>query len=542
MAGKSSRAHGDAERVAIVVVHGVAAHPRYEFQDQVSGLLTERLNRSAGRDDWTVDVVNPPGSVAPGADQPRPTISRVHRSNDSAGDPKHAFFDVIEAYWSPIDKGKTNWFLILRWLLRSTFAPLNTTARYIASFPKQFFDYGFIGGSLVLAFVLFGISIAYVWQSLSTILHITGIIQTTTSAGVLDALNANVSTTVGLPLKVVAWLLVGIVGAYVITQGGKAIVTTVQQFPILRRDPAALRGRIFAVSVPTVLGALLIFEMARAKFPQGSMGWKGVAFLVVVFVAFELGRGILSDFLVGFFGDVQIYCTHDENTALFDLRERIIDVTVDAMRRAVSPEQNGGYEYDRVIILAHSLGATIAMDAIIQLYQLKEQGGVSAEDFARIRAFVTLGSSLEKTRYFFDLSTPSRSLSFAQWRDDIYGALFTDDPKALRKPNGGAGIFWTNYWYFTDPICNKIESYRSYLRPGEALSDGSAIRAQRRSAEEDGEEGRVICRNERGTHRMSLIHPLIHSDYLYDDWFWNSSEDHIGALGIIADVLDGGAT
>lgn len=528
---------GSAKRVAVVVVHGVAAHPRYEFQDQVSGLLTDRLNRS-GDDAWVVDVVNPPGSVPAGADQPRPTLSRVHRKDDTAADPQHPFFDIIEAYWSPIDKGKTNWFYILRWLLRSTFTPLNTTARYVASVPKQFFDYSFIGGSLVLAFVLFGVSLAFVWQSLSTLLHVTGIIQTTTSAAVLDALNQNVATTVGPPLKIVAWLLVGIVGAYVVTQAGKAIVSTVKQFRILRKDWRALLGRVVALAVPTVIGSAMIYEMATVRFPAGMMGWMGVTFLVIVFVAFELGRGILSDFLVGFFGDVQIYCTHDENTALFDLRQRIIDVTVDALRRACSPEQNGGYEYDHVVVLAHSLGATIAMDAIIQLYQLKEQGGVSDEDFARIRSFVTLGSSLEKTRYFFDLSTPSRSLSFGQWRDDIYGALFTDDPKALKAKNGAAGIFWTNYWYFTDPICNKIESYRSYLKPGETLSEASAIRAQRQS-EDDGSQGRVICRNEQGTHGMSLIHPLIHSDYLYDDWFWTSSKNHIGALDIIAGTLDG---
>lgn len=534
------RKDASAKRIAVVVVHGVAAHPRYEFQDQVSGLLCERLNgEERSKDAWSVDVLNPPGLLPPGADQPRPTISRVHRTDDPANAPQKAFYDVIEAYWSPIDKGKTNWFFILRWLLRSTFTPLNTTARYVASFAKQFFDYCFIGGSLALAFLLFGISLAYVWVSFTTVLRVTGLIQTTSSAGVLDALNANVATTVGLPLKIVAWLAVGVIGAYVSTQAAKAIVSTIRQYRVLRNDPGALPGRILALSVLSLIGGALIYQMAVVRFPHGAMGWKGVAFLVLVFVAFELGRGILQDFLVGFFGDVQIYCTHDENSSLFDLRQRIIDVTVDAMRRAVSPGQNGGYEYDHVVVLAHSLGATIAMDAIIQLYHLKEQGGITGTDFSRVRAFVTLGASLEKTKYFFDLSTPSRSLSFGQWRGDVYGALFTDDPSAMHGPNGSAGIFWANYWYFTDPICNRIESYRSYLRPGEALSQGSSIRNERA---DDDEGGRLICRNERGAHRMSLLHPMIHSDYLYDDWFWTSSSGHIGALDIIAGIPEGRQT
>jgi hypothetical protein len=522
-----------AQRVAIVVVHGVAAHPRYEFQDQVSGLLRERLNATQpANDEWVVDVLNPPGSIPAGADEPRPTISRVHRKRDPASAPKESLFDIIEAYWSPISKGKTNWFLILRWLLRSTFTPLNTTARYNASWQKQSFDYLFIGGALVLAFVLFGVSLAEVWQSLSTILHVTGLIRATTSEGVIDTLNANVSTTVGLPIKIVGWVFVGVIGAYLVTQGAKATVSTVQQFHILRNDWRALMGRIVAVAVPSVLGALLIFQMASARFPGGVLGWQGVGFLVLIFVAFELGRAILQDFLVGFFGDVQIYCTHDENSNLFDLRERIIDVTVDAARRAISPDRNGGYTYDRVIIFAHSLGATIAMDAILRLYQLAEQGGVSAEDFSRIRAFITLGASLEKTKYFFDVATPSRSLSFGQWRSDVYGALFTSDRDAVQAPDGSAGIFWANYWYFTDPICNRIESYRSYLRPGDALSEGSALRIERRLESNGDEAGRVICRNEQGVHSASLLHPIIHSDYLYDDWFWGS------ALPIITCGLD----
>jgi hypothetical protein len=33
---------------------------------------------------------------------------------------------------------------------------------------------------------------------------------------------------------------------------------------------------------------------------------------------------------------------------------------------------------------------------------------------------------------------------------------------------------------------------------------------------------------------MTPLHPLIHSDYLFDPWVWRSSDGHIGVLDVIA--------
>lgn len=546
-----------AQRVAVVVVHGVAPHPRYEFQDQVAGMLCDRLNgadEAHKNDKWIVDVVNPKEAISPGDDVPQPTISCVHRADDSAVGAIRDVFDIIEAYWSPIDKGRTNWFYVLRWILRSVFTPINTTARYVASWQKQLFDYVYIGGALVAAFTLFAISLSFVWQSLATILAITGLTRPTSAGSLVERLNTNVNASGGIPIKIVVWLLVGVVGAYLVTQAAKAILVLILQQRSLRENRIAVVQRVVSISVLAAVGMGLIYQMATAQFPDGRLGWVGSEFLVIIFVTYELGRALLVSFLVGFFGDVQVYCTHDENSAFFDLRERIIDTAVDAIRRAISPNENGGVRYDRVVLLAHSLGATIAMDAIIRVYQLKEQGGVSEEDFQRIRTFVTLGASLEKTKFFFDVATASKSQSFTQWRNDVYGSLFTDDFAVLKNSNDSApGIFWANYWYFEDPICNKIESYRSYLQLGEELSEANVLRAERRFADGEyaagklGIRGRIICRNEQGHKRVSPLHPMLHSDYLYDDWFWDSSTAqrkkpaHLGALDVIAFHLLGGS-
>ena len=487
-------------RVAVVCVHGVAAHPRYEFQDQVAGDLCSRLNERAADTSWKTVVINPSNVLEPGTDDPRPTVTRVCRADE---DGPATYFDVTEAYWSPLDKGSTNWLFVLSWLFRTVFAPFNTAARIEAPFAKQFFDYGFIGGALVLTFGLFGLSIYAAWRSLNSILTITGLFRQSTVGQAFGVLNSTVNTPSGQPVAVVLWLLVGIVGAFLVGQALAAIFKTWQQREALSENRGAIWHRAVAIGVLTILGTTLIYAMARAHFAHGSLGWDGVAFLVIVFIAFQIGRGLLVDFIVGFFGDVQIYTTRDENDArFFGLRDEIMDTAVTAMMRAVSPRMNGGIRYDRVIVVAHSLGATIATDALAKLRQACGQGALTYHEFGRIRAFIMLGSSLEKTRYFFNVAGETPSQSFQAWRGSTFEAIFGSDPE-LAVAGNGERIFWTNYWYFQDPICNEMRTYGD------------------------------VCRNEEGHKHVTLSHPLLHSDYLDDPWFWFSSAGHLGALDII---------
>ncbi len=494
------------ERVAIVAVHGVDSHPRYEFQDEVAGDLCDRLNEREGKKTWALEVINPRGVLAEGQDDPLPTTTRVLHAGDDAMEPKQSIYDVIEAYWSPIDKGATNWFSILMWILNSVFAPFNTTARVEAPFAKQFFDYGFIGGALVVAFVLFGISITAVWLASVQVLTVTGLMTHSSVGEAITLLNANAAAPGGARIKIVVWLLVGIGGAFLVGQAVAAIGKTGLQRGALRKNPAAIWHRALAIGILVVFGGALIYGMAVAKFPKGSMGWTGVGLLIGIFLAFQIGYALLIDFIVGFFGDVQIYTTRDENNAKFyGLRDAIMDTAVTAIMRAVTPERNGGYDYDRVIVLSHSLGGTIATDAIARLVQGSEQGAIARAALDKVRAFAMLGSSLEKTRYFFNVGGTTPSVSYEAWRGKAFEKIFGKDESLLRAKSGSK-IFWVNYWYFQDPICNEIRSYQDE------------------------------CRNEKGNRHATPLHPLIHSDYLDDPWVWVSSKDgsHLGLLDIIA--------
>ena len=282
------------------------------------------------------------------------------------------------------------------------------------------------------------------------------------------------------------------------------------------------------IAMLSIVGGVLLALSSALRMANGeALHWHVLSFLAA-FGAFEASRTVLVSFLVNFFGDTQIYTTVDENAIFYPLREAMLNIVTTRLVEAVSDRANDGRPYDRIIIAAHSLGSTIAMDAIIRLHQLSEQGAITPEQFARIRAFVTFGSPMEKTKYFFDVVNPSPSLAYDQWSNDIYGCLFTSDTTVLTQENrAGIGIAWLNYWYFTDPIGGPIASYRSFLRPGDSIADASKHRSQPQDA------APLVCHNERGDRTASLIHPIIHGDFLDDPWFWKSAPNHIGALEII---------
>jgi len=246
-----------------------------------------------------------------------------------------------------------------------------------------------------------------------------------------------------------------------------------------------------------------------------------VLILVLAAVSLALlGYRLAHDFFVNRIGDIQIYSTSDSNTPYAWYRERIIAIALRSLRRVLNLRHDGKPLYDRVYVFGHSLGSTIAMDALIRLQQAVEAGDVDEADWQRIAAFVTFGTALEKTRFFFGVGDTALAASYDQWRDDVHGRIFTGDPAVLRASRDGNlphTIFWGNYWYLRDVVANEVTTYRS--------SDPDPL-------------ARPTCYNvrlqERGT---PTTRPWVHSDYLGDPNFWRgldaSGRACMGALDIL---------
>lgn len=532
-------------RIGIVAVHGVIPQARYAFQDQVADELRNALDAlPAGNGPWQSSVVFPTPQPnvgnAPTTDPTNaPTISRVHRAAEAdPNDPTGDFFDVREAYWSPIDKGKTTSLGVLRWLLTTIFLPIDDTARYTERFRKIAWDVGFVMTAMLLGTACFVFSLlAAAWAIGAT--QMPGV-AVPSPLEALAYVGAPFTLLANLRPGIVAPLAAGFVGAYLAAQAiraGWSLAHNVRA--LVASDPIQLWSRIGAIGLLTLLAIVgIAYCVIAPSSGQSPMTVSGFA-LVVTVLLFQSGRALLLWFLLNFFGDVQIYTTRDENSEFFALREQILELVTGTIVDVAQYSTNGK-PYDRVYVMAHSLGSTIALDAIMRIYNAQKAETIPPGAWARIRAFITFGTSLEKTKYFFNAWSPTASQAYEEWQNDLYGPIFTADPAALAPAEQTAGIFWLNCWYFSDFISDEINSYRSFVLPNQPPSTRFANRARAQEhAKRDGVAvaGRLVAKNRGrfGDFAPWRFHFVTHGDYLDDEnWFWQSTDPNdVATIGVL---------
>src|SRR6202034_726467 len=151
------QAPGKPDAIGVVVIHGVMPRPRYGIQDLAARNLCLALEKDAhwsACGGWTSRVTNLKDPDVVQTLIPDPTISRVQVGDDEAPPLPTPFFDVIESYWSRLDKGKTTFASVSSWILQTLFVPLNTTARYAAPAVKTCYDFGLVVGGIALVVAL----------------------------------------------------------------------------------------------------------------------------------------------------------------------------------------------------------------------------------------------------------------------------------------------------------------------------------------------------------------------------------------------------
>lgn len=489
-------------RLAVVVVHGVRPHPRYATQDELGEQLAKALNRTAGattaKGPWRSSVTYPQNQ----SEGTLPTITRVSRQS-----PNSDIYDVIEAYWSPLTKHKASAFSVLSWLYRNVLVPANTDARLETPPPKMAFDLAYVGGAVLLAVAFLTIaSVLLVYCGL----RVFGLAQP-------SALGADWARLIVVSLATALDALFSVTVIQAIWSGFRSISDA---SPVPERGPHRRWGAI-AVLLLTGLGG--IAAVSFVPLPIG--GTFGVQWeIALATLLMVLARALVVDFLVSFFGDVEVYSSRDENDEYYMARSRVVHIAREAIASAIADRPFGQERsYDRVVVMGHSLGSVIAMDAIIALHHAHKEGAVPSSSWERLRSLVTYGTALEKARYFFDASMKvTLSSSFLAWRDEIYGPLFSAKREVLDGPPG-SGIHWSNYWYLPDPVANPIESYRSILDVHERLDQLPDIEMQLRQElpGDDSLERRLVCQNVELKSSFSPQHLMVHGDYVYDTNFWS---------------------
>jgi hypothetical protein len=214
-----------------------------------------------------------------------------------------------------------------------------------------------------------------------------------------------------------------------------------------------LAGALITV-VLSVLRLDFVLDLARAFRGSEDAGFEAtvpLAVSILTLIASGLGlAAIPKDYL----GDVEAWATYQETDVKNAARNETLERCVTTLTHVLNDPACA-----RVTIVAHSLGTSIAHDALLALKRRNEaQGSLKTvmdrpTPLGKIEHFITLGSPIDKIEYFFE-SYSSYSHRFKrvveQFRGDIGTAPFSN----RRRPH----IHWINYWDEGDIISGALHS------------------------------------------------------------------------------------
>ena len=526
--------------IAIVGVHGISPIQQYAFQDQLATGMLSYLNaqeavHETGRT-WSTMVYWPRVKSREGDPALKPSALRIYRDDEPDPEiPRSRVYDVYEGYWSPYSKNKTNVVSALKWLLNITFLATSSTASIPASWRKLFWDVGYVLTGLIIAVLcLAGAFVAgvFAWNEFITVFGSAGSAPPAFWTFVVNPLGQIGAVTwagwVQLAFDVlIAYLLVQLVVVWR-TRASEARRTRELRYDAREHghfDNETIAARTFH-RIATI--AFVVFVLALmaadaivlldAYSPDAATAivWHSVL-LVISVGLLQIARGI-GDFMVeDLLGDVQIYCTHDSNSAFYAIRQQIIGAVTKALLGALNAVDttrtdaagNAPPLYEKIHLAGHSLGTTVGLDVLIRVRQLAFEDPLLESAWPRIRSFTTFGTALEKTRFFFDVRNPTISAAQQQWENDVYGKYFTLHPETLHQPDNRDGIFWSNHWYFHDIVANRIVSYESDVAPGQSFHVWKGAH-----------NAHAICEDNEIPHARPPW-AFVHGDYLGDPLFWN---------------------
>lgn len=171
-------------------------------------------------------------------------------------------------------------------------------------------------------------------------------------------------------------------------------------------------------------------------------------------------------FLVQFVGDVAVYVEPHRVDRFNALREKIRKTVLDsaeAVYRAC--DSNGVPLYDRVVIVAHSLGSVVAYDTLNSLMRRDAAFGGTLQIVDRTAALITFGSPLDKTAYLFS----TQRASHLQHAQDALANTVQPLIQSGRRPA------WVNIHSWNDIISGQLDFYHVPGGPPvENLSDPNA--------------------------------------------------------------------
>jgi hypothetical protein len=393
---------------AAILIHGIGQEQRYEIMDDfVQGLNLLGVVRK-------VDVVFP-------RVQHGDANLVAHAKRVTFDDPARPALDVFEVYWAPLTKGRTTLNSLLGWFMLNTFIPGR-----MLHFPgaKNRFVTGYVLSVLGLVAIAVG---ALIYE-----LYATG---ARLPLGLMDK-------GVVAALGTLGWwrILLTFLGTYLAFQAAYRIGELYKDWRGPNTPGISGRDRVREALVDArlllfSLGGFFLFRaLVRTPFYD----------FALVYTGYRLVALWLRNYFVNYAGDIQVYVTRDENNGRYAARVAVLSQAVEVITNVLRSREN----YERVTLLGHSLGSVIGLDVIRELATRVRAGQLPQGAFGRLVAFVTYGSPLEKTLFFFGRGAPRDDGGIDNFQQHVQAAMTV-----------GRGIEWYNAWYSRDIVADPLTSY-----------------------------------------------------------------------------------
>ncbi len=225
------------------------------------------------------------------------------------------------------------------------------------------------------------------------------------------------------------------------------------------RNAAVLTSMVLAIAL-AILGSL---QLASAVLGIVSIkSWLGVDWNAATIAGSLATVFGLVPFLSRYMGDVVFWSTYEETDSRFKKRKEILCYGVKVLKHVLKDKH-----CQRVVVIAHSLGAAVAHDVLLELgkeewarhhghRRFRSHGVklVKTHEINKIEHFVTAGSPIDKIHYFFE-SDPGRSHRYTRVAETVRGDM---GRKPFGNNNNTPYLHWINFWDKADIISGSLES------------------------------------------------------------------------------------
>ncbi|HEU4962646.1 MAG TPA: hypothetical protein VFV52_02160 [Bacilli bacterium] len=187
---------------------------------------------------------------------------------------------------------------------------------------------------------------------------------------------------------------------------------------------------------------------------------------------FRLFMGKATQLVVDYLGDVAIYTSSDVKSKFYQVRQLVLGGAQKKIKLLLERD------YEKVIVVGHSLGSVIAYDALNQLNLQMNEDAELAQHKSKLSELITLGSPLDKVAFFFREHIPDeeyvKKLIIAHIngfrRKDVLIPSTAFEPPSPLDPELSSSVRsflrhmrWTNYWDERDPISGRLDFYNGVL-------------------------------------------------------------------------------